>query len=81
MYDAKWRIFSRWCDDNHVAPLDVDAKALAKFLSEIRKKKVRSSTVAGYRAAIASTISIATGKNLSDDSFFCPLKGLQTDRY
>lgn len=60
-YNAKLRIFYRWCNQNHLDPLKASVTDIADFLEYLFKTRgLQTSTISGYRAAIAS---VHTGWN------------------
>ena len=54
-YNAKLRVFYRWCDQHHLDPLKTSVTEIADFLEYLFKTKgLQTSTISGYRAAISS---------------------------
>lgn len=54
-YDAKLRLFYRWCDEQSVDPLEASVVQVANFLEYLfQVKRLQPSTIAGYRAAISA---------------------------
>ena len=77
VYEAKWTIFTKWCLSNQVDFRATPLKAIADFLLHlVQDRKLRPSTIDGYRSAIAdklgnSTINVSKDENLTRllDSF------------
>ena len=58
VYESKWKIFSDWCNKRDKNPLSDDVPMIAEFLNERHDKhRVKTSTLAGYRTAIANMLS------------------------
>ena len=78
VYEAKWTIFTKWCDSNQVDFRSPPVKSVADFLLYLfEDKKLQPSTIDGYRSAIAdklgnTTINISKDDNLTRllDSFY-----------
>ena len=77
VYEAKWTIFTKWCITNQVDFQAPPVKSVADFLMYLfEDRKLQSSTIDGYRSAIAdklgnSTFNISKDENLTRllDSF------------
>ena len=62
IYNSKWTLFTEWCSQHKLDPLQVTVHRLADFLLFLREDKgFMPSTIAGYVTAIADTITKATG--------------------
>ena len=77
VYEAKWTIFTKWCITNQMDFRSPPVKSVADFLMHLfEDRKLRPSTIDGYRSAIAdklgnSTLNISKDENLTRllDSF------------
>ena len=77
VYEAKWTIFTKWCNTNQVDLRAPPVKSVADFLLYLfQDRKLQPSTIDGYRSAIAdklgnSPINISKDENLTHrlDSF------------
>ena len=68
VYEGKWRIFCDWCESRDRDPLHTDVVVLGDFLLWLREvKSLATSTIEGYRTAIASTLLGSTGVDLGKD--------------
>ena len=57
VYDAKWSIFTRWCTEQGVDPLNPPLGRLLAFFSYLfDEKRLQFSTLRGYRASITSVL-------------------------
>ena len=57
VYEAKWAIFTKWCDSNQVDFRTPSVKSIADFLSYLfEDRKLQPSTIDGYRSAIADKL-------------------------
>ena len=71
VYEAKWTIFTKWCDANQVDFRSPPVKSVADFLMYLfEDKKLQPSTNDGYRSAISdklgdTTINISRNDNLT----------------
>ena len=71
VYEAKWTIFTKWCDTNQVDFRSPPVKAVADFLMYLfEDRKLQPSTIDGYRSAIAdklgdTPINISKNENLT----------------
>ena len=62
VYDAKWRVFSAWCDGRKINPFQITVQQLADFLVYLFEVKgLVPSTIKGYRSAISRTIALSGG--------------------
>ena len=77
VYEAKWTIFTKWCDTNQVDFRAPPINSVADFLLYLfQDRKLQPSTIDGYRSAIAdklgdSPIDMGKDQNLTRllDSF------------
>ena len=77
VHEAKWAIFTKWCVTNQVVFRAPPVKSVADFLLYLfEDRKLQSSTIDGYRSAIADklgnvTVNISKDENLARllDSF------------
>ena len=76
VYESKWAVFVRWCEEHKVDFRSPSIKQMADFLLFFRKSSFQPSIIDGYRTAIAdkvgkSQINISKDKNLTRllDSF------------
>ena len=77
VYESKWTVFVRWCEENKVDFRSPSIKHIADFLLYLfQEKLLQPSTIDGYRTAIADkvgngTINISKDENLTRllDSF------------
>lgn len=68
VYEGKWRIFCDWCESRNRNPLHTDVVVLGDFLVWLREvKDLATSTIEGYRTAIASTLLGTSGVDLGKD--------------
>ena len=71
VYEAKWTIFTKWCDANQVDFRSPPVKSVADFLMYLfEDKKLQPSTIDGYRSAISdklgdTTVNISKNDNLT----------------
>ena len=57
MYDAKWRVFTRWCVTQKVRPVEIPVQKLADFFLFLRtEKRLSPITIKGYRSMISNTL-------------------------
>ena len=57
VYDAKWSVFARWCQDNQVDIGAPPLKSIADFLLYLfQERNLQPSTIDGYRSAIADKL-------------------------
>ena len=62
VYDAKWKVFSAWCDGRKINPFQITVQQLADFLVYLFEVKgLVPSTIKGYRSAISRTIALSGG--------------------
>ena len=55
-YDARWNTFTKYCQEQGVDPFKASKPIIADFLVKLFEAGKASSTVDGYKAAIASTL-------------------------
>ena len=57
IYESKWRIFTAWCNIQHINPLSATESVMSDFLFHLHTEKhLAISTIAGYQMAVANTI-------------------------
>ena len=56
IYESKWRIFTAWCNIQHINPLSATESVVSDFLHLHTEKHLAISTIAGYQMAIANTL-------------------------
>lgn len=82
LYDAKWRVFARWCKEKNTDPFRADPPLVADFLMDrFKNHNARFKTLQGYRTVIAAACKESTGKDLGQDSRLSSLlKSLHRER-
>ena len=69
VYDSKWRLFSRWCEEQEVNPFEVTVPQLADFFVYLfNVKQLNPRTIKGYRSAISATVSAYGSRREFSDS-------------
>ena len=77
VYEAKWTIFTKWCHRNQV---DFRAKIADFLLNLFQDRKLRPSTVDGYRSAIADKLENLPINSSKDENLTCLLVSFHRDR-
>lgn len=67
VYDSKWRVFSAWCGKREIDPVQASIQEIAEFLVEKSEGGSAASTIAGYRSAIAHTLSHTSGLDVGSN--------------
>lgn len=68
LYEGKWAIFQRWCQDHQIIPLQTTAPQVADFLLFLfHERGLATSTIEGYRSAIAGALKHSTGVDFGQD--------------
>ena len=68
IYEARWRVFSAWCQGKDEDPFKASAPLIADFLLYLFKdQKRRPSTITGYRTAIAGALRSSQGVDYGKD--------------
>ena len=81
VYEAKWTIFTKWCDTNQVDFRSPPVKSVADFLMHLfEDKKLQPSTIDGYRSAIADKLGSTTINISKDDNLTRLLESFHRDR-
>ena len=81
VYEAKWTIFTKWCDANQVDFKSPPVKSVADFLMHLfTDKKLQPSTIDGYRSAIADKLGNETVNISKDDNLTRLLDSFHRDR-
>ena len=59
IYESRWSIFGKWCQENQVDFSDPTIPNIANFLNYLFKEKaLKPSTISGYRTAIADGLGL-----------------------
>ena len=62
IYESKWRIFTAWCNIQHINPLSATESVVSDFLLHLHTEKYLAiSTIAGYQMAITNTLRATSG--------------------
>ena len=62
IYESKWRIFTAWCNIQHINPLSATESVVSDFLLHLyTEKNLAISTIAGYQMAMANTLRATSG--------------------
>ena len=62
LYELKWRIFTDWCNIQHINPLSTSENVVSEFLLHLHTEKhLAISTIAGYQMSITSTLRNSSG--------------------
>ena len=62
IYESKWRIFTAWCNIQHINPLSASENVVSDFFLHLHTEKhLAISTIAGYQMAITSTLRATSG--------------------
>ena len=81
VYEAKWTIFTKWCDANQVDFRSPPVKSVADFLMYLfEDKKLQPSTIDGYRSAISDKLGDTTVNISKDDNLTRLLESFHRDR-
>ena len=81
VYEAKWTIFTKWCDANQVDFRSPPVNSVADFLMHLfEDKKLQPSTIDGYRSAIADKLENTTVNISKDDNLTRLLESFHRDR-
>ena len=81
VYEAKWTIFTKWCNANQVDFRSPPVKSVADFLMHLfEDKKLQPSTIDGYRSAIADKLGSTTINISKDDNLTRLLESFHRDR-
>jgi len=74
VYEGKWRIFKKYCEDKDIDPFKASPPQIGDFLTYLfDKKDMMPSTIEGYRTAIAGALKHQTGINLGKDPILTDL--------
>ena len=81
VYEAKWTIFTKWCDANQVHFRSPPVKSVADFLMYLfEDKKLQPSTIDGYRSAISDKLGDTTVNMSKNDNLTRLLESFHRDR-
>ena len=59
IYESRWSIFGKWCEENQVDVSNLTIPDVANFLNCLFKERnLKPSTIAGYRTAIADGLGV-----------------------
>ena len=59
IYESRWSIFEKWCEENRVDVSNLTIPDVANFLNCLFKERnLKPSTIAGYRTAIADGLGV-----------------------
>ena len=68
IYEGKWKVFMGWCKGREIDPFSASTPGIADFLLYLFKdRKLRPSTIAGYRTAIAGALKVSQGVDYGKD--------------
>jgi len=69
LYQGKWRVFQRYCEEKGLDPWQVTVPQLADFLNHLFDDLgLKPSTIDGYRVAIAGALKHRRGVDIGKDS-------------
>ena len=81
VYEAKWTLFTKWCDTNQVDFRSPPVKSVAYFLMYLfEEKKLQPTTIDGYRSAIADKLGDTTLNISKDHNLTRLLESFHRDR-
>ena len=81
VYEAKWTLFTKWCDTNQVDFRSPPVKSVADFLMYLfEEKKLQPTTIDGYRSAIADKLGDTTLNISKDHNLTRLLESFHRDR-
>ena len=81
VYEAKWTIFTKWCDANQVDFRSPPVKSVADFLMYLfEDKKLQPSTIDGYRSSISDKLGDTTVNISKNDNLTRLLESFHRDR-
>ena len=81
VYEAKWTIFTKWCNANQVDFRSPPVKSVADFLMYLfEDKKLQPSTIDGYRSAISDKLGDTTVNISKNDNLTRLLESFHRDR-
>ena len=66
VYDAKWKIWNKWCNDKKRDPSKPDVPQVASFLNDLFNNGHSVSSITGYRAALASALRFSSDIDISN---------------
>ena len=74
VYESKWQAFVAWCEERKENPLLASVSIVGDFLVYLASvKKLRLSTIQGYRMAIASTLRVTSGVEVGQSDIITSL--------
>ena len=80
VYEAKWVIFTKWCITNQVDFRTPPVKSADFLMYLFQDRKLQSSTIDGYRSAIADKLGNSPINISQDESLTCLLDSFHRDR-
>ena len=81
VYEAKWTIFTKWCNTNQVDFRAPPLKSIADFLMYLfEDRKLQPCTIDGYRSAIADKLGRSTLNVSKDENLTRLLESFHRDR-
>ena len=66
-YSIKWRVFEKWCAEQHIIPFQCSATKVVCFLQSLLEKGLAASTLKGYVAAISTYHTGSGSSTLGED--------------
>ena len=82
IYESKWRVFTAWCNIQHINPLSGTESVVSDFLLHLHTEKhFAISTIAGYQMAIANTLRATFGAEVGrNPALKLLLRNIEMDR-
>ena len=70
LYEARWRIYTRWCRKRKIDPINITTPQLADFLHYLDKDLKRGlSAIQGFRAVINTTIQMCKNQEPANNVY------------
>ena len=74
VYDAKWTVFTNWCRQRKINPVQASPRIIEHFLLLMfQEKKCQVSTIKGYKSMFSSTLKFKSGTNIGSDPIISEL--------
>ena len=74
VYEAKWRVFRRWCDSRSIRPRKASVCNVADFLCHLHEDRhLKVSTIEGYRTAINHVLKATGNVDIGKDTHISSL--------
>ena len=67
VYESKWNVYERWCEEKRKDPHDPNVPQVAEFLTHLFNLGRAPRTIEGYRTAIAGALKIVTDTDLGQN--------------